>query len=348
MDILQDDQRYKNVEDAREREDLFRDFCLELEKKEKEDRRKQREAALDFFQKALQERLAAGGLSWRSVWADSKKDFVDLLCRPELKGLDDADLRRSFQDFAAQLEEQHRKEEKRRKEELQKQIESRQAALTALLEHLGKNGLILPETRWKDFSLLPELTGSKAYTDLMAMYLPLGDASNAAMVAGGEAAAVSSCRDIFEKVLQRIQDTSRSDKRLLRDVMQDSKIKVAHDSSFEWFRMVLLRLCKDYGRDATPMVDREVLEKELEAAVAAVAAAKASDGRKEEDKGGDEVIEEGEEVDDNPAPRLGGPATFRPAIASSILSSSYNSVSQLRKLVLERNASLVSELRPAE
>ena len=94
MEILQDDQRYKNVEDPREREDLFRDFCLELEKKEKEDRRKQRDAALEYFQKVLQERHAVGGFSWKAVWAESKKDFVDVICKPELKGLDDSDLRR--------------------------------------------------------------------------------------------------------------------------------------------------------------------------------------------------------------------------------------------------------------
>lgn len=94
IEILQDDQRYKNVDDSREREDMFRDFCLELEKKEKDDRRKQRDAALEFFQNVLKERHATGSFSWRAVWADSKKDFVDVICKPELKGLEDSDLRR--------------------------------------------------------------------------------------------------------------------------------------------------------------------------------------------------------------------------------------------------------------
>eukprot|EP00597_Dinobryon_sp_UTEXLB2267_P017114 CAMPEP_0201108498 /NCGR_PEP_ID=MMETSP0812-20130820/61864_1 /ASSEMBLY_ACC=CAM_ASM_000668 /TAXON_ID=98059 /ORGANISM="Dinobryon sp., Strain UTEXLB2267" /LENGTH=1019 /DNA_ID=CAMNT_0047369973 /DNA_START=23 /DNA_END=3082 /DNA_ORIENTATION=+ len=341
MEILQEDQRYKNVEDTREREDLFRDFCLELEKKEKEDRRKQREAALEFFQKALQERHSAGGINWRSVWADCKKEFVDVICRPELKCLEDSDLRRCFQEFAANLEEQFRREERKRKEELQRTLDLRQTAFAALLDSLTKQGLILPETRWKDLSLRPELTGASAYTELCALYQP--SPTGGVMAAGGDTAAVACCREIFEKCLQRVQDSFRGDKRLLKDLMHDCKLSVAHDSSLEWFRMVLLRLCKDYGDkegSGASMTEKEAVDRELEAMTAAVAAAnKAKEGvpavteEKLPSSSTDVAIEEGEEIDDS---RHAG----RPAMLSSILSGSINSVNQLRKLLLERHATL--------
>jgi pre-mRNA-processing factor 40 len=105
IEILQEDHRYKNVEDPREREDLFRDFGLELEKKEKEDKKKQRETATEFFIKTLKDSTAAGTVSRKSIWAETKKELVNLLCRPELKGLDDSDMRRTFQEYVSELEE---------------------------------------------------------------------------------------------------------------------------------------------------------------------------------------------------------------------------------------------------
>jgi pre-mRNA-processing factor 40 len=58
--LLQDDVRYKNVDDSNDREDLFNDFVSELEKKEKEDRSKHRDAALKHLQTLYEELLEKG------------------------------------------------------------------------------------------------------------------------------------------------------------------------------------------------------------------------------------------------------------------------------------------------
>lgn len=61
--VLQDDSRYKNVEDSHDREDLFNDFVSELEKKEKEDRSKHRDAALKHLS-VLYDELLKKGTCW--------------------------------------------------------------------------------------------------------------------------------------------------------------------------------------------------------------------------------------------------------------------------------------------
>ena len=61
--MLQDDSRFKNVEDAHDREDLFNDFVSELEKKEKEDRCKHRDAALKHLSVLYDELLNKGTCS---------------------------------------------------------------------------------------------------------------------------------------------------------------------------------------------------------------------------------------------------------------------------------------------
>ena len=260
-------------------------------------------------------------------------------------------LRSCFQDFCSQLEEQFRKVEKRKKGEFQKLVETRQTAFSALLDTLVKQGLIVPETRWKEISLQPVITESEAYKGVCAAYQSSDDAAT-----GGDASANNSCRDIFEKCLQRVQESFRTDRRLLRDILDDCKLRVVHDSTFEWLRLNLLRLCKDYGRDSIAVVDRELLESELEAAVAAVLAqstdsskapvevgvAKKEDDDKEKPVGssayGAAAIEEGEEIDDNPPPRGSG---GRPYLTSAVLSGSSHNAAHLRRLVLERNATLV-------
>ena len=181
------------------------------------------------------------------------------------------------------------------------------------------------------------LAEAEAYKELVALYLPSvsaeGGGSVPPLVPGGETAAGNAGREIFDRCLQKVQDTFRADKRILRDVLDDCKLKVAHDSTIEWLKVILLRLCKTYGRDAIPVVDREILDKELEAASAAVAAQNGDSKKEEKEKSpSPDVaanIEEGEEIDDTP---------FMPC---PLLSSSLHSATQLRKLVLERGANLV-------
>jgi pre-mRNA-processing factor 40 len=55
VEILKDDQRYKNIDDNREREDLFHEFIAELEKKEKEDFSKRKEKAVTVIRDELKQ-----------------------------------------------------------------------------------------------------------------------------------------------------------------------------------------------------------------------------------------------------------------------------------------------------
>jgi pre-mRNA-processing factor 40 len=104
--ILQDDQRFKNLEDVRDREELFKDFTLELEKKEKEDKRRTKESAMDQFHKVLDQFKEEKKINRKSVWVESKKLFADVICKTEYRSLDDTDFRRVFQDFTSSLEEE--------------------------------------------------------------------------------------------------------------------------------------------------------------------------------------------------------------------------------------------------
>ena len=99
--LLQEDARFKNVEDARDREDLFNDFVSELEKKEKEDRLKHRGEALKFLNTSLIAQHSSGALSRKSTWTEEREGLLKM---QEVRFLDDAEVKRCFQDYIGKLD----------------------------------------------------------------------------------------------------------------------------------------------------------------------------------------------------------------------------------------------------
>lgn len=225
--ILQDDARYKNVEDARDREDLFLEFINELEKKEKEDKRRAREAAIEQFNKVLALFAEDGKIDHRSVWANSKKDFLDQIVRPEFRAMDDSDFRRSFLAFTTQLQDAHRVEEKKRREEFDRALDAAQDGLRVVLEGIASGGRLTPETRWKELLALEEVTAAPAYVRLQALFPTEEDPE------GGRFSVA--CKMVFTAVQDKVYEQYRLDRRLVKDIMHTHNFKIKHDMNFPQF-----------------------------------------------------------------------------------------------------------------
>ena len=98
VELLQHDSRFKAVEDPRDREELFNDFVLELEKKEREDRLRKREVATIKINEILESKVADGSLTRETMWADLSSELVLLVSKnSELRILDDSDVKKCFQ-----------------------------------------------------------------------------------------------------------------------------------------------------------------------------------------------------------------------------------------------------------
>jgi hypothetical protein len=96
-DLLQKDPRYKNVENMREKEELFEDFLAELVKKERSDRKLQEYDAMRALDVELDELVAQGVLSRRSVWTNSSAALDPVFGKPEYKYLGEMLMRKLFQ-----------------------------------------------------------------------------------------------------------------------------------------------------------------------------------------------------------------------------------------------------------
>jgi pre-mRNA-processing factor 40 len=247
IELLQDDSRFKNVEDAHDREDLFNDFVLELEKKEREDRTKQRDAALQKVGTILETLATDGTITRKSSWVDSRKEVLDRLSGSEFRSLEDVDVKRTFQDYVGRLDAQYKDEEKRRKEYLQRKVDKLATAFKEAVEQLLFVGVVRSNSRWKDSVLKEEVSQSKDYTALVeALETPLsGDFLPSVPGLGSlpsTAAALGitiTARDVFEKAVTAAREAYRSDKRLVKDVLEDSAFGFTYQTTPAQFKMAI-------------------------------------------------------------------------------------------------------------
>jgi pre-mRNA-processing factor 40 len=290
--ILQDDARYKNIEDARDREDLFQEFVLELEKKEKEDKRRARDEAVEAFNRVLKEFAAEGKISRKSIWADCKKVFVDVICKAEFRAMDDSDFRRAFQSYTAELEEEWRAAEKRRKLDQERGVAACQLELRALLEGLVREGQVKVDSRWKECVELEAVRGSAVLAKLRQHFPMEEDRDGSALTAA--------CRQVFDAVQNKAYDQYRLDRRLLKDLLSKHSWRVKHDSTFADFKAFALKVGRVREAEEGAGADAEASKVLVEPLAA---------GRQAED---------GEEVDDAPSEQLRAMMVERPAALAQI------------------------------
>eukprot|EP00128_Syssomonas_multiformis_P015575 Colp12_sorted_trinity150504_noHs@4141 len=294
--ILQDDARYKNIEDARDREDLFLEFIVELEKKEKEDKRRQREAAIAHFNKVLADFAEDGKIDHQSLWADSKKIFLDLIVRAEFRAMDDSDFRRCFQTFTAELQEAHKVAERKKKEEFERALSAAKGSLRSVLETAARSGLVTSETRWKEALALQDLADAPALAEMRALFPADTDTEGARFTAA--------CKDVFSTVQDKLYEQYRIDRRLVKDILHSHNFKVKHDMTFAVFKAFALKVARMQESVAAAVDGGEEKDRTLQLVSALEPAAV--------------LQEEGEEHDDLPGENLKALMLERPSALGAI------------------------------
>jgi pre-mRNA-processing factor 40 len=231
--LLQEDARFKNVEDARDREDLFNDFVSELEKKEKEDRLKHRGEALKFLNTSLTARHSSGALSRKSTWTEEREGLLKM---QEIRFLDDAEVKRCFQDFIGKLDFAFKETERVKKLELQRKIDIASADLRELFEKLAYEGVISSNSRWLECSSRPCIADSAAFKELENLIKNEKHDKHERNENSSNASVMGSARDIFDKVLVVVREASRADKRLILDVLRDWEFEMMHTCTLQEFK----------------------------------------------------------------------------------------------------------------
>ena len=198
-------------------------------------------------------------LNRRSSWSDEKDGILKLTRGPEYRILEDIEVKRAFQDFVSKLEKIYRDEERIKKQELQKKIDESSKHLKESFEKLVFDGLITPICRWKDWVGRPEVADNSHYQVIESLVngkneKDKNENTNVEANKRSErtdridrnekydsitASMTNTCRNLFENVLDDLSDNYKSDKRLIKDILEEKKYVITHDSTYAEFSALL-------------------------------------------------------------------------------------------------------------
>mmetsp|Transcript_10007 Transcript_10007/g.8958 ORF Transcript_10007/g.8958 Transcript_10007/m.8958 type:complete len:896 (-) Transcript_10007:86-2773(-) len=267
MNILKEDIRYKNIEDTREKEDLFNEFISELIKKEREDRHKLKDSAFQILNQKLNQLKDDQIITRKTLWADSKDLILSHVRCPEIKILDDLDIKRAVQDAVSKLDLIYKENEKQIKQLKYKQIEEKQIDFHKYLEYLSMNGILLPTHRWHELLTMNEIIQSNEYIELINVSKPID--SNDKNVY--EKFPGANAKEVYEKVIIITRDLYRNDRKVIRNVLDELNYNIKYTTTYDEFKEALLKFASmkevvkstNVTTESNEQIDKNVSTKDI-------------------------------------------------------------------------------------
>ncbi|XP_042061666.1 pre-mRNA-processing protein 40A-like [Salvia splendens] len=208
--MFEDDTRFKAVDLEVDREDLFRNYLVDLQKKEKakaqEEARRNRLEFRQFLESCDYIKVDS---QWRKV-QDLLED--DERCT-RLDKIDRLDI---FQDYIRDLEKEEDEQKKIQKEQLRRAERKNRDAFRMMLEEHIAACTITAKTSWRDYC--QKVKDSEAYEAV-------------ALNTTG-----STPKDLFEDLTEELEKKYDEDKTQVKDVLKQEKIAVASTWTFEDFK----------------------------------------------------------------------------------------------------------------
>lgn len=226
QEMLGEVSSFAEVEDEREREELFSDFIMELSKTEKEEKRAARKAGLGNFRTLLQE---TPGITYKCKWLEARA-MLEESNDSRFAAVDDSDRRHTFQEYIAELLDEQDKLRQQHKDEKKKQERrTRDNFREYLLNTFGKE--LHGDSKWKDFIARIETT--ELYSKVETQSGP-------------------TAREIFEDTCDDLRETFRCDKKVIRDAQKRAGVEILRASNLQGFCKQML----DFENQIADAADR--------------------------------------------------------------------------------------------
>ncbi|XP_022870866.1 pre-mRNA-processing protein 40A-like isoform X2 [Olea europaea var. sylvestris] len=204
------DERFKAVEREADREDLFRNYLVDLQKKEKakaqEEHRRNRLEFRKFLETCAFIKVDS---QWRKVQGLLEDDER---CR-RLDKIDRLDI---FQEYISDLEKEDDEQKKRQKEQLKRAERKNRDEFRKMMEDHMASGTLTAKTHWLDYCKM--VRDSEAYQAV------------ASHTSG------STPKDLFEDFVEELEKKYEDDKASTKDMLKLEKITVASTWTIEDFK----------------------------------------------------------------------------------------------------------------
>ncbi|XP_020581974.1 pre-mRNA-processing protein 40A [Phalaenopsis equestris] len=205
--MFENDERFSAVDRPRDREDLFDNYLVELQKKERA------KAAEDHKHNIIEYRafldscdFIKANTQWRKV-QDRLED--DERCS-RLEKIDRLEI---FQEYIQDLEKEEEEQKKIQREQLRRQERKNRDAFRKLMEGDIAAGVLTAKTHWRDYCM--KVKDSAPY---------LAVASNTSG---------STPKDLFEDVAEELDKQFHDDKALIKEAMKTGKITLTSSWTFD-------------------------------------------------------------------------------------------------------------------
>lgn len=236
--MFEDDERFKAVEKESDREDLFRNYLVDLQKKERakaqEEYRRNRAEYRQFLE-------TCGFIKADSQW----RKVRDLLEDDErCSRLEKIDRLEVYQEYIRDLEKEEEEQKKKEKEKLRRIERKNRDAFRKMMEEHIAAGTLTAKTYWRDYCLM--VRNSAAYQAV---------ASN---ISG------SKPMDLFEDVSEELEKQYHEDKARVKDALKSEKITVPSTWTFENFKSTIEETISAVSDINLQLVFEDLLEKAKE------------------------------------------------------------------------------------
>ncbi|KAJ9567002.1 LOW QUALITY PROTEIN: hypothetical protein OSB04_002968 [Centaurea solstitialis] len=196
--IFEDDDRFKAVERSKDREDLFEDHVMELEKKERskalEEHKRNRKEFIEFLKSCD---FITASSQWRKVQDRLEADESCLR-------LEKVDRLEIFQEYVRDLEKDEEEQRKLRMEELRKTERKNRDEFRKLMEGHIASGMLTSKTHWRDYCIKVK--------DLPAYLAVSSNASGATP------------KDLFEDVIEELEKQYVEDRDQIKEAVKMRKV----------------------------------------------------------------------------------------------------------------------------
>ncbi|KAI3673052.1 hypothetical protein L6452_39162 [Arctium lappa] len=208
--IFEDDDRFKAVERSKDREDLFEDHLMELEKKERskalEEHKRNRKAFIEFLKSCD---FITASSQWRKVQDRLEADESCLR-------LEKVDRLEIFQEYVRDLEKDEEEQRKLRMEELRKMERKNRDEFRKLMEGHIASGMLTSKTHWRDYCI--------KIKDLPAHLAVSSNSSGATP------------KDLFEDVIEELEKQYLEDRDQIKEAVKMRKVSISSTWTLEEFK----------------------------------------------------------------------------------------------------------------
>ncbi|XP_050215315.1 pre-mRNA-processing protein 40A isoform X2 [Mercurialis annua] len=234
ISLFETDERFKAVEKARDREDLFDNYVVELERKERE------KAAEDHRQHVTEFKTFLESCDFIKVNSQWRKVQDRLEDDERCLRLEKLDRLLVFQDYIRDLEKEEEEQKKIQKEQLRRTERKNRDAFRKLLEDHVADGSLTAKTHWLDYCYKVK--------DLPQYHAVATNTSG------------STPKDLFEDVAEELEKQYRDDKTRVKEGLKLGKITITSTWTFEDFSTAI---SDDIDSPRVSDINKKLLYEEL-------------------------------------------------------------------------------------